>query len=208
MKFLIDECLSPVLAQLAIERDQGESSHMVWLGKAGWKDWDLIRFIVAGDWVFVTCSARDFHGRRGLHGKQAVHAGLVCLNAADGLDQVLQAELFELALDELTNDVDLVNQALEITLTENGKIDISRYDLPAICRCGASLDHPVRTDQERLRNRKSQGLGGLAVDHQFKFHRRRQSPIEQRSFSGRVRIPLPREGLAPLTCSSPPAAAR
>ena len=106
MKFLIDECLSPVLAQLAIERDHGESSHVVWLGKAGWKDWDLIRFIVAGDWVFVTCNARDFHGRRGLHGKQAVHAGLVCLNAADGLDQALQAELFELALDELTNDVD------------------------------------------------------------------------------------------------------
>ena len=131
MKFLIDECLSPALVQLAIEREHGESSHVVWLGKAGWKDWDLIRFIVAGDWVFVTCNARDFRGRRGLHGKQAVHAGLICLNAPEGLDQALQVELFELALDELAGAPDLINQALEISLLENGRFEISRYDLPA-----------------------------------------------------------------------------
>ena len=131
MKFLIDECLSPALAQLAIERDYGSSSHVAWLGKSGWKDCDLIGFIVAGDWTFVTRNARDFRGKRGLHGKQAVHAGLVCLNAAAGLDLALQAELFELALDELAGAADMVNQALEISLLENGKFEIARYDLPA-----------------------------------------------------------------------------
>ena len=44
-KFLIDECLSPDLAALARDRGFAESSHVTWLGKAGWKDWELKRFI-------------------------------------------------------------------------------------------------------------------------------------------------------------------
>ena len=130
MKFLIDECLSPALAQLAIERNYEASSHVAWLGKSGWKDWELIGFIVAGDWTFMTRNARDFRGKRGLHDKQAVHAGLG-LNAAGGLALTLQSEMFELALDELAGDADLINQALEISLLENGKFEISRYELPA-----------------------------------------------------------------------------
>ncbi|GAA5629314.1 hypothetical protein Brsp05_04615 [Brucella sp. NBRC 12953] len=35
MKFLIDECLSPALAKIAIDKDHGETSHIVWLGLAG-----------------------------------------------------------------------------------------------------------------------------------------------------------------------------
>ena len=131
MKFLIDECLSLALVQIAIDSGHGESSHVAWLGRAGRKDWDLIRFIVAGDWTFVTRNSRDFRGKRGLHGKQAVHAGLVCLNAVDGMDLDLQSQLFELALDELAEPADLVNQALEITLLESGEIEIARYGLPA-----------------------------------------------------------------------------
>jgi predicted nuclease of predicted toxin-antitoxin system len=38
MKLLIDECLSPELAKLAQALGHGESSHVVWLNKAGWKD--------------------------------------------------------------------------------------------------------------------------------------------------------------------------
>ncbi len=131
MKFLIDECLSPALVQLAIERSHDASSHVAWLGKSGWKDWELIDFVVAYDWTFVTRNARDFRGERGLHGKQAVHAGLVCLNAVGALDLALQSEMFELALDELAGEVDLINQALEISFLGNGRFEISRYDLPA-----------------------------------------------------------------------------
>ena len=46
MKFLVDECLSPKLTELAHERGYGESSHVVWLGRSGAKDWDLIPLIV------------------------------------------------------------------------------------------------------------------------------------------------------------------
>ncbi len=38
MKFLIDECLSPKLAELARRKGYGESAHIVWLGRAGAKD--------------------------------------------------------------------------------------------------------------------------------------------------------------------------
>jgi predicted nuclease of predicted toxin-antitoxin system len=48
MKLLIDECLSPELAKLAQQRGHGESSHIVWLGKSGWKDWSLKAVILDG----------------------------------------------------------------------------------------------------------------------------------------------------------------
>ena len=41
MKFLVDECLSTELTSLAKSRGHHEASHVVWLGKAGWKDWEL-----------------------------------------------------------------------------------------------------------------------------------------------------------------------
>ena len=48
-KVLLDECLSPDLAALARDRGFAESSHVTWLGKAGWKDWEPKRFILAQD---------------------------------------------------------------------------------------------------------------------------------------------------------------
>jgi hypothetical protein len=41
VKFLIDECLSLNLVDVARDRGFTQSSHVVWLGKAGWKDWQL-----------------------------------------------------------------------------------------------------------------------------------------------------------------------
>lgn len=64
MRFLIDECLSPKLTELAREKGYGESSHIVWLGLAGTKDWELFPFIVEGDWTFVTRNSVDFRGTR------------------------------------------------------------------------------------------------------------------------------------------------
>ncbi len=62
MKLLIDECLSPELAKLAQIRGHGESSHVVWLKKSGWKDWQLKSVILDGDWTFVTNNVTDFRG--------------------------------------------------------------------------------------------------------------------------------------------------
>jgi hypothetical protein len=135
MKLLIDECLSPELAKLAQSRGHGNSSHVVWLKKSGWKDWSLKRLILDGDWTFVTKNSFDFRGpssRRGSKGQYsdvALHAGLICLNGPEGMDLNLQLELFELALDEI-GDGDLTNQVLEITLEDQTEIRVLRYALP------------------------------------------------------------------------------
>lgn len=136
MKLLIDECLSPELAKLAQSRGHGESSHVVWLKKGGWKDWSLASFIVEGDWTFVTRNSIDFRGpaskpgSKGQYADVAIHAGLICLDAPEGMDLELQLDLFEVALDEI-GDGDLVNQVLEIMLLEDNDIRIVRYALPS-----------------------------------------------------------------------------
>jgi hypothetical protein len=62
LKFLIDECLTLDLVEVAKERGFPESSHVVWMGKAGWKDWELKIFILDDDWTFVTRNSVDFRG--------------------------------------------------------------------------------------------------------------------------------------------------
>jgi len=137
MKFLVDECLSPELTKLAHAQGHGESSHVVWLGLAGRKDWELKPLILAGDWTFVTKNSVDFRGppeKSGAKGQYAditIHAGLVCLDGPPSMDLDMQIELFEQALDELETDADLVNQVLEITWEEDG-LHVRRYRLPDI----------------------------------------------------------------------------
>jgi len=138
MKLLIDECLSEELTKLAQRRGHVEASHIRWIGKCGWKDWELKSVILDGDWTFVTKNNIDFRGpddapgSKGQYADVTIHAGLVCLNGPGGMDLNLQVELFGTALDELDRDSDLVNQVLEITLTDLGKeIVVLRYKLPA-----------------------------------------------------------------------------
>lgn len=137
MKFLVDECLSPELVHLAREHGHGESSHVLWIGKAGAKDWELMPLIQGGDWTFVTRNSYDFRGpantpgTKGLYGKTDLHAGLVCLNGPAGMDLDIQLELFAVALDDLAGGDDLVNQVLEITLEDDASdILVRRYNLP------------------------------------------------------------------------------
>lgn len=135
MKFLVDECLSPELTKLAHERGYGESSHVVWLGKSGAKDWELKPFIIDDNWTFVTKNSVDFRGssaQPGASGQYAdvmLHAGLVCLNGPEGMDLDMQIELFEEALNELDRDNDFVNQVLEVS-TDGEELHILRYSLP------------------------------------------------------------------------------
>jgi hypothetical protein len=137
MKLLVDECLSEELTKLARRRGHTEASHVAWIGKRGWKDWELKPFILDGDWTFVTRNSGDFRGSRSAPGSRgqyadvALHAGLLCHNGPVGMDLDLQLELFEVALDELDRDGDLVNQVLEITLPESSdEIEVLRYKLP------------------------------------------------------------------------------
>ncbi len=136
MKFLVDECLSPELTKLAHARGHGESSPVVWLGRAGLKDWELRPLILQDDWTFVTKNSVDFRGpadnpgSKGQYTDVALHAGLICLNGPPGMDLDMQLELFEQALDELEADPDLINQVLEITCEEDS-LHVRRYHLPA-----------------------------------------------------------------------------
>ncbi|MER8530471.1 DUF5615 family PIN-like protein [Mesorhizobium sp. M1272] len=135
MKFLIDECLTPELAKIAHGKGHCETSHVVWLGLAGLKDWELKPIILEGDWTFVTKNSVDFRGPKDNPGTKrqyadvAIHAGLVCLNGPPGMDLDMQIELFEIALIELDDD-DLVNQVLEVILEDEETLRVVRYALP------------------------------------------------------------------------------
>jgi hypothetical protein len=138
MKLLVDECLSEELAKLARDRGHDEASHVVWIGKRGMKDWNLMKVVLEGDWILVTRNAFDFRGPAagtGTEGEYAdvdLHAGLICLNGPPrGFDLGMQLELFAVALDEIARDDDLVNKVLEITYQDDNEIRIDRYDLPA-----------------------------------------------------------------------------
>ena len=135
-KFLIDECLSPDLAALARERGFFESSHVTWLGKAGWKDWELKQFILEQDWTFVTRNSTDFRGpsdqpgSKGQYADVPIHAGLVCINGPDSMSAEDETELFGIVLDELGPN-EMVNQAIEITLSDaDTGFELVCYALP------------------------------------------------------------------------------
>ncbi len=137
MKLLIDECLSTELTKRAQERGHDQASHVTWIGKRGWKDWELKKVILGGDWTFVTKNTVDFRGpkdtpgSRGQYADVAIHAGLICLNGPPGMDLDLQLELFEVALDELDRDDDLLNQVMEVNLEDpDEEIEIRRYQFP------------------------------------------------------------------------------
>ena len=137
MKLLIDECLSPDLVAVAVSKGHPESSHVVWLGKAGWKDWELKTFILEGDWTFVTRNSIDFRGpmdrpgSKGHYADVSLHAGLVCINGPVGMNAELQGELLEIALEELGPGGELINGVLEVSLYDlDGEVEIVRYDLP------------------------------------------------------------------------------
>jgi uncharacterized protein (DUF433 family) len=74
MKFLVDECLSPELTRRAHSRAFGQSSHVVWLGRGGAKDWELKRLILDGDWTFVTKNSVDFRGPSAAPGSKGQYA--------------------------------------------------------------------------------------------------------------------------------------
>jgi hypothetical protein len=134
MKFLVDECLSPKLAEMARERGHHESNHVVHIGQGGLQDWNLVAFVIDGDWTLVTKNSYDFRGPEeapgtgGFYIGVELHNGLVCLNG--DLDRRTQLDLFAAVLDAIEADGDLVNIGLEATLLDTGEIEIERYALP------------------------------------------------------------------------------
>ena len=92
MRLLVDNCLTEELALVARERGHPEATHLRWLKKGDWKDWNLKEVIIGGDYTFVTTNSVDFRGPRsskgykGHHASFELHGGLVCLNGPVGME--------------------------------------------------------------------------------------------------------------------------
>lgn len=135
LRFLFDECLWPGLAPIAREAGYPESTCVRDRGLSGMKDHELIRFAVAGDYTLVTHNAIDFRGPDGgppggLHAREEIHAGLVCLVSPNPMTPALQQELFGYVLAEVSLLDDLINQALEVIEEESGEVYLDRYEIP------------------------------------------------------------------------------
>jgi predicted nuclease of predicted toxin-antitoxin system len=124
VKFLIDECLHTSLVSVAQEKGH-DSFHVNWLGLSGEADWDLMPRIVAEDYTFVTNNARDF---RKLYARQELHAGLIII-VPQVLPQ-LQRELFDLILQDITTEGEMVNEVIEVSI-EGDEAILTRYSLPS-----------------------------------------------------------------------------
>jgi predicted nuclease of predicted toxin-antitoxin system len=123
VRFLIDECLSVGLVSVAGQAGH-EAQHVARVGKAGWRDWNVVRYANEGDFVLVTNNASDF---RRLYAAAPLHAGLVILIPVVGRE--LQGKLFRAALDELAVTGDPVNRVLEVNL-DGDDVTFALYDLP------------------------------------------------------------------------------
>jgi predicted nuclease of predicted toxin-antitoxin system len=121
MRFLIDECLSPALVQIAI--DAGfECTCVRDRGLLGATDPKLMKFLLQEDFTLVTENASDF---RALFATAELHPGLVCLGASP-MNLEAQRELLQIALEALGDD--LMNQVLEVTKDDAGEITVSTYE--------------------------------------------------------------------------------
>ncbi len=123
MRFLIDECLSVDLVSVAGQAGH-EAQHVARVGRAGWKDWNVVRYASDGDFILVTNNASDF---RRLYTTEPLHAGLVILIPV--VARELQRKLFLAALDELAVTGDPVNRVLEVDLNGD-EISLMLYDWP------------------------------------------------------------------------------
>jgi hypothetical protein len=138
LKLLIDECLSVVLAEMAVAAGHPASAHVTRRGMAGWKDHQLMKAIIDDDWTLVTRNSDDFRPRSGSMSRapcyvgQALHAGLVCLNLPVGSGSADQKAYFQAALDRIGNPSDLVNRVLEVDPdpTRAGQVVLRIYNFP------------------------------------------------------------------------------
>jgi len=125
VRFLIDECLTVDLVAVA-GLSGHEAQHVAHVGRAGWKDWNVVRYARDGDFVLVTNNASDF---RQLYATQSLHAGLVILIPV--VNRVVQQKLFRAALDELAAIGEPINRVLEVDLDDE-EVTLTLYDLPSI----------------------------------------------------------------------------
>jgi len=123
-RFLIDENLSPALADTARQRGL-EAMHVNHLGLRTETDWELLRVVFEQDWVLVTNNAIEFRGR---FGGMELHPGVIFLLPA--VRRLEQIRLFTAVLDQISSNSDMVNRAIDVAFGLDGKAVVAFYDLP------------------------------------------------------------------------------
>jgi predicted nuclease of predicted toxin-antitoxin system len=121
VKFLIDECLSASLVQLANTAGY-EAYHVNYLGKQGSKDYELLKLIFKEEFTFVTNDARDF---KKLVAATELHPGLVLIVPC--ATSAVQKALFQLFLEKLGPTSSLINSVVEVDLDA-----VRIYQLPTL----------------------------------------------------------------------------
>lgn len=124
-RFLVDENLSVTLPEIA--RAAGfECVHVNHLGLRTQGDPVLLKRILDQDWTLVTNNWREFLAR--YQAKAPVHAGLVLIIAANGVDE--QRAAFRAALQAITSQsLDLVNVAVFVEVVD-GILTVSTRPWP------------------------------------------------------------------------------
>lgn len=123
-RFLIDENLSVALPRIAHERGF-EATHVVHMGLGRWKDWNILEIARRDSWVLVTNNAIEFRSR---YRVITNHPGVIFL--LPSVQRQAQLVLFAAAIDDVSIDLDLTNQALDIDFAGDAKIVVRRYALP------------------------------------------------------------------------------
>ena len=121
-RILVDECLSTALVATAKSRGI-DATHVVWLGKAGAQDWNLLPTILEGNFAFVTNNRRDFLR---LYTRVEAHAGLIIILPSVDLGE--QVKLFGIALAAAEKLQDTTNTLIEVD--RGGKLAISEWPRP------------------------------------------------------------------------------
>ena len=130
LAFLIDECLTPDLAEIAQGRGF-HALHVTWARLRSRKDPVISKYAVDHDMVLVTNNLIDFTK---LYKRIGLHPGLILLAVDDKdlMDYDAQVLMFEHAL-EAVQQSEPVNEAILAKLIEdadqNQFLEISRYEL-------------------------------------------------------------------------------
>jgi predicted nuclease of predicted toxin-antitoxin system len=122
-RFLVDENLSVQLPSVAHAHGY-EAIHVNHRGLHEAADWEILNVVEKEEWVLVTNNAIEFRGR---FRKLKVHPGVIFL--IPSVPRSVQIELLHAALDEIDQDPDTVNTALDV-FYEGERIRVNRYLLP------------------------------------------------------------------------------
>lgn len=122
MKFLIDECLSPHLVDVANSHGF-EAYHVAYRGWGGLADHQLLNHLLDEELILVTNNRDDFLD---LVSDVELHPGLVVI--LENVRRARQIALFEVGLEALSKMTSSINRVVEVDA--NGRIRV--FELPAI----------------------------------------------------------------------------